>query len=86
MTKPNKRRPGGIASAPGGFTVTLENGRLLWISGYLSVISYERDLIVLRLKRKRLRISGHALSLDSYLSGELCIAGEILSFGLEEGL
>lgn len=66
-----------------GFFVGIEDGRRVLIRGYLALLKYEKEVVCLRMRKKRLIIRGNYLTLDCYAGNELCVSGEIDSVSLE---
>ena len=70
--------------APENFTVTLENDKNVWVDGCIAVLVYEEEQIVLKLSRRRLTVTGSALTLEAFSDHEICISGRITGIALEE--
>ncbi len=76
-----RHKPSGYCES---FSLTLENGGMLFVDGCRSIIKYESDCIKLRLKCKTLCVLGQGLTLKSFCQRELCICGKISSLVLED--
>lgn len=62
-------------------TVTIIGNTFVSIENYLSIITYENDLIKIKTKIKSIKISGDKLSLKYITDGEIGIKGII--YGVE---
>lgn len=60
-------------------TVTIVGSNFINIENYLSIITYEEDLIKIKTKLKSIKISGDKLSLKYITDGEIGIRGTIYS-------
>lgn len=63
----------------GGYTLTLESGKIAEISGCARVISYSCDKIILGVGGGRLTIVGKNMTLTSFFPKEVTISGKISS-------
>ncbi|MBO3443168.1 MULTISPECIES: YabP/YqfC family sporulation protein [Clostridia] len=60
-------------------TVTIVGNTFVSVENYLSIITYETDLIKIKTKVKSIKISGDKLSLKYITDGEIGIKGIIYS-------
>ena len=60
-------------------TVTIIGNAFVSIENYLSIITYETDLIKIKTKIKSIKVSGDKLSLKYITDGEIGIKGIIYS-------
>lgn len=60
-------------------TTTIIGNTFVSIENYLSIITYERDIIKVKTKEKTIKISGDNLSLKYIDDGEIGIKGVIYS-------
>lgn len=60
-------------------TVTIIGNTFVSIENYLSIITYETDLIKIKTKIKSIKVSGDKLSLKYITDGEIGIKGIIYS-------
>lgn len=65
------------------FYITFEEGEVT-VEGCQGVLTYENELIRLRLSRGTLRICGASLLLKSYYGGEMQVSGKIKGLELED--
>lgn len=67
----------------GGYTLTLDSGKIAEICGCVRVISYSCDKIVLAVGGGRLTIVGKNMTLTSFFPKEVTISGKISSVSSE---
>lgn len=65
-----------------GFYITFEEGELS-VEGCAGVLTYQDEVILLRLGGQNLRILGSGLLLKSYFDGEMQVTGKINALELE---
>jgi len=80
----NARRQGAVTYE--NFTVTVENGKRVFIDGCRSIMKYETDCVRIRLYKRSVSVLGEGLKLTSFSQRELCISGRISSVVLEESV
>lgn len=65
------------------FSLLLEDGRELQVTGCRQVLVYEDDCVLIRLKDRKVRVCGTGLTLHGYFGDEIVIGGLIRSVCLE---
>ncbi len=66
------------------YYISVQSGDVVIVCGCESVLAYEDERIVLKLKKKNVTVSGENLSMASYFGNEIKICGRIgsISFGV----
>lgn len=59
-------------------------GKKLYIQGFKSVLSYEKDSIVLKLKEGEFSILGNNLDIEELSSNSILISGDILTVKVDK--
>lgn len=65
------------------FFITFEEGEVT-VEGCFGVLTYRDEVILLRLDRQNLRITGSGLLLKSYFDSEMQISGRITGLEIEK--
>lgn len=68
---------------PGGMTLTVADGREVYMTGCREIIAYEAGLIKVNTSLGAVSVTGEGLDIPKYSDGELTVRGEIVSVSLE---
>lgn len=66
------------ASLPGGWSVSLTDGREANVSGCRAILSYDSEKITVDIGGERLSIVGERLDISRYTDGEITVRGDIV--------
>lgn len=69
------------AAVPGGWSVTLTDGREAYVTGCRAILSYGDEMITVDVGEAVLSITGQGLDIVRYCDGEITVRGDILSVG-----
>ncbi len=72
------------AVLPGGWSVTVTDGREAYVVGCSSILSYDESVITIDAGGRRIRIIGEGLDIARYCEGEITIRGKIRAAATDE--
>ena len=71
-------------AVPGGWSVTVTDGREAYMTGCRAILSYDPDAVTVDVGDRLLKIIGRGLDISRYTDSEITVRGEIVSV-TEEG-
>lgn len=66
-------------AVPGGWSVTLTDGREAYITGCRAILSYDETTVVIDAGETHIRIAGEGLDISRYCDREIVVRGSVVS-------